>query len=343
MTTAFQPSPDAVDPQSVPTRTLFTGAQVPGIGIGTFGSDHITGQEVAAAVAGALRAGYRFVDCAACYGNEHLIGETLAGAIEAGLPREELFVVSKVWNDSHQPEQVLAACLQSLKDLRLDYLDCYLVHWPFPNYHEPFASPDARNPRSRPYVHAQYLRTWRAMENLVDRGLVRHIGTSNMTVTKLDLLLADARVRPAINEMELHPSFQQDELFHYCLEHAIQPVGFSPIGSPARPARDVAQGDVIDIRMPSVTRAAEARGIHPALVCLKWAVQRGQIPIPFSVNRDKYVANLRCVTEDPLSSEELAAIEADDRGIRLIKGQVFLWEGATSWEDLWDLDGTIPG
>lgn len=343
MTTTFTPAPDAVDPLAVPKRVLYTGAEVPGLGIGTFGSDRFSGEDIAQAVRGALRAGYRFVDCAACYLNEDLIGEVLEEAITGGLPREELFVVSKVWNDMHEPEDVVAACKKSLADLHLDYLDAYLVHWPFPNFHAPFAETDARSAESRPYLHEDFMRTWRAMETLVDEGLVRHIGTSNMTIPKLDLVLRDARIKPAINEMEQHPCFQQGELFQYCLDHAIQPVGFCPIGSPTRPDRDVADEDLTDIEQPVVVQIAAAHGVHPAIICLKWAVQRGQIPIPFSVMRDQYVSNLRCVTEDPLSPTEVVALRSVDRNSRLIKGQVFLWEGADSWLDIWDVDGTIPG
>lgn len=339
----FEPADDAVDPTTVPQRTLRTSATIPALGIGTFGSDRFSGEDVAAAVAGALRVGYRFVDCASVYLNEHLIGEVLAEAIAGGLPRDDVFVMSKVWNDQHAPRDVVAACKKSLADLKLDHLDGYLVHWPFRNYHRPFADGDERNPDSHPYVHEEFMETWGAMETLVDQGLVRHIGTSNVTVPKLDLVLRDARIAPSINEMELHPTFQQGELFQYCLDHAIQPIGFSPIGSPARPERDVTQDDLTDIEQPVVVAIAEAHGVHPAIVCLKWAVQRGQVPIPFSIHRDQYLSNLRAVTEDPLTAEELAALRGVDRNCRLIKGQVFLWEGARSWLDLWDVDGSIPG
>lgn len=343
MRMTFASAPDAVDPSAVPQRTLHTGATVPGLGIGTFGSDRFSGEDIATAVRGALAAGYRFVDCAACYGNEHLIGEVLAEAIGGGLPREHLFVVSKVWNDRHEPEALIASCKKSLADLKLDYLDAYLVHWPFPNFHAPFADTDARSADSRPYVHDDFMRTWRGMETLVDEGLVRHIGTSNMTIAKLDLVLRDARIKPAINEMEQHPCFQQGELFQYCVDHQIQPVGFCPIGSPSRPDRDQADEDLTDIAQPVVVQIAADHGVHPAIICLKWAVQRGQIPIPFSVRRSQYLANLKCATEDPLTVAEIAALRGVDRNNRLIKGQVFLWEGADSWLDLWDVDGTIPG
>lgn len=334
---------DAVDIAKVPMKTLNTGAKMPAVGIGTFGSDHVAMKDIAEAVRGALRVGYRFIDCAACYGNEDLIGEVLHEAIEGGLPREELFVMSKVWNDKHQPEDVIAACKQTLKDLQLDYLDCYLVHWPFPNFHPAGCDADSRSPDARPYIHEEFMRTWRAMEALVDMGLVRHIGTSNVTIPKLKLILRDARIQPSVNEMELHPCFQQGELFQFCVDHEIQPIGFCPIGSPHRPERDTTEDDLSDIEQPVVKKIAEAHGVHPAVICLKWAVARGQVPIPFSTKRPQYISNLKCATEDPLTFEEVEALKGVDRNCRLIKAPVFLWPGAKTWLDLWDVDGTIPG
>ncbi|MDR3703774.1 MAG: aldo/keto reductase, partial [Candidatus Sulfopaludibacter sp.] len=222
------PSPDAIDPNLVPKRTLYTGAVMPAIGLGTFGSDHVTGAEIAEAVKGAISVGYRHLDCASVYGNEDCIGAALGDLFTEGLKREELWIVSKLWNDKHAEADVIPSCRKSLADLRLDYLDMYLVHWPFPNFHPPGCSVDSRSPHARPYIHENFMKTWRQMEKLVDLGLVRHIGTSNMTIPKLELLLRDARIPPAINEMELHPHFQQPELFDYVRAHGIQPVGYCP-------------------------------------------------------------------------------------------------------------------
>ncbi|PRY11872.1 aldo/keto reductase [Kineococcus rhizosphaerae] len=328
------------DPARVPRRTLRTGATMPAIGLGTFGSDRYGPDEVAGAVSGALRAGYRLVDCAAVYGNEAQVGESLAGAFADGLDRDDVFVMTKVWNDAHEPADAVASVRRSLRDLRLDRLDAVFVHWPFPNHHPPKADTDARDPHARPYDHRAYLALWRALEGLVDEGVVGHLGTSNSTIPKLRLLLADARVPPSLHEMELHPSFQQEELFAFCREHGIQPVGYSPLGSPSRPERDRTPEDVVDTELPVVREIAAAHGIHPVLVCLKWAVQRGQVPIPFAVKQSQYEANLAAVVEDPLTPDEMEALRSAERGNRLIKGQVFLWPGAGSWHDLWDLDGT---
>lgn len=185
--------------------------------------------------------------------------------------REELFIASKVWNDMHGDGDVLIACARTLKDLKLDYLDMYYVHWPFPNYHAPGCDVDSRNPDARPFSVEEFMKTWRQMERLVDMGLTRHTGMSNMTIKKLEQVLPLCRIRPAV-------------------------------------------------------------------ICIKWAVQRGQTPIPFSTKEKNYTANLRCVTEDPLTEEEMDIISGLDRNNRLIKGQVFLWEGASGWEELWDMD-----
>jgi alcohol dehydrogenase (NADP+) len=183
--------------------------------------------------------------------------------------------------------------------------------------------------------------TWAKMEELVGLGLTRHIGTSNMTIPKLRLLLRDARVRPSVNEMELHPHFQQPELFAFLREHDIEAIGFCPIGSPGRPERDRTPGDSVDTADPVIVSIAQAHGLEPAPLCVKWAVQRGQSPIPFSTNPDHYRANLQAVLSDPLTAEEMRAVEGTDRACRLIKGQVFLWRESQSWEDLWDPDGVV--
>jgi len=328
-----------VDPAAVPRRRLYTGATMPAIGLGTFGSDHVTAEEVAGAVKGAAACGYRHFDCASVYGNEAEIGASFEAILHSGIDREDLWITSKLWNDKHGEEDVIASCRRSLADLRLDYLDLYLVHWPFPNFHPPGCDVSSRSPDARPYIHENYMKTWRKMEQLVDMGLVRHIGTSNMTIPKLELVLRDARIRPAVNEMELHPHFQQPELFQFVLDNGIQPVGYCPIGSPGRPERDRTPDDTTPTEDPVIVEIAQRHRIHPAVVCIKWAVQRGQTPIPFSTHH--YRANLEGVVADPLTSEEMREIAALDRNCRLIKGQVFLWKEGQTWEALWDIDGTI--
>jgi alcohol dehydrogenase (NADP+) len=338
---AFTIAVDGVDPCRVPQRTLYTGAKLPAIGLGTFGSDRFSGEEIAEAVKGAISVGYRHIDCASVYLNEHLIGPSLREAMQGGIKREELWITSKLWNDRHGEKDVIPSCEKSLRDLQLDYLDLYLVHWPFPNYHAPGVDVSSRDPHARPYIHEEYMATWRQMEKLVKMGLVRHIGTSNMSIPKLSLVLRDAEVKPACNEMELHPHFQQPEFFKFVVDNGLVPIGFSPIGSPTRPDRDKTPEDTVDIQDPVIVKIARRLNVHPAVVCVKWAVQRGQVPIPFSIHRHEYLSNLQCAVTEPLTDAEMAEIAGIDKNCRLIKGQVFLWEGARDWEDLWDLDGEI--
>ena len=336
-----QIQPASVDPAAIPQRKLYTGATMPAVGLGTFGSDHVTSAQVAEAVKGAAAVGYRHFDCASVYENEAEVGASLQEIIQGGVRREELWITSKLWNDKHGENDVIASCRQSLADLRLEYLDLYLVHWPFPNFHPPGCDVTSRSPDAKPYIHESYMKTWRRMEDLVDRGLVRHIGASNMTIPKLKLVLRDARIKPAVNEMELHPHFQQPQLFQFVVDNGIQPVGYCPIGSPGRPERDRTPEDTAPTEDPVIVTIARSHGVHPAVVCIKWAVQRGQVPIPFSVNPRNYLANLQAAAGDPLTEEEMRQIAAIDRNCRLVKGQVFLWKDGQTWESLWDIHGEI--
>src|SRR4051812_16818855 len=158
-------APPGVRPADVPKRLIHTGAAMPAIGLGTFGSDHATPVQVAEAVRGAIEAGYRHLDCASVYGNEREIGRVLAGLFAAGLGRDELWITSKLWNDKHAEADVVPSCRQSIADLQCGYLDSYLVHWPFPNFHPPGCSVESRSPDSRAYIHENFMRTWRQMES----------------------------------------------------------------------------------------------------------------------------------------------------------------------------------
>lgn len=338
---SFTPVEGVVNPSRVPFRTVYTGAKIPAVGLGTFGSDRFSGETIAEAVKDAIAVGYRHIDCAAVYDNEHLIGQALRQVFDSGLKREDLWITSKLWNDKHDEADVIPACRQSLKNLQVDYLDLYLIHWPFPNYHAPGVDVSSRDPHAQPYIHENYMKTWRQLEKLVEMGLARHIGTSNVTIPKLRRLLDDARIKPACSEMELHPHFQQPELFQYVIDNGIVPIGYSPIGSPNRPERDRTDADTSPTEDPVIVEIARCHNVHPAVVCIKWAVQRGQVPIPFSTRRRNYLSNLQAAVTDPLTDDEMAAIARIDRNCRLIKGQVFLWKDGQTWEDLWDVSGEI--
>jgi len=331
---------EVINQSVIPKKKLYTGEEIPCVGMGTFGSDRFTPDQVSAAVAGAIRCGYRLFDCAACYQNEDQIGEVFKAAFNEGVvERNELFIMTKVWNNMH--ERVEESCLKSIRDLQCEYVDMFFIHWPFPNYHAPGCDADSRNPESKPFSVQEFVNTYRQCEALHEKGLIRNIGISNMTIPKLESVLPLLKIKPAACEMELHPCFQQQELYDYLTAHDIQPVGFMPIGSPTRPERDMMPEDVADIQLPKMQAIAKAHGVHPAVIALKWAIGRGQIPIPFSVKEAEYVSNLKCTTEDPLTEEEMKTIAALERNNRLVKGQVFLWEHAKDWHDLWDEDGVI--
>lgn len=321
--------------KKTPYKTLYNGAKIPVIGMGTFGSDNYDAQTIAEAVKKAITMGYRHIDCASVYGNEKEIGNVIKELIDDGIvTREELWITSKVWNDKHN--EVAEACRQSLDDLNLEYLDLYLVHWPFPNHHPPHCDVNSRQEDAVPYIHENYMRTWAQMEKLLEFGMVKNIGTSNMTIPKMQLLLRDCKIKPVINQMEIHPHFQQVELFNFLIENEIGVTGFSPIGSPKRPERDRTPEDTVDIEDPVIVTIAERLQVHPAVVCIIWAVQRGQITIPFSVKEDKLYNNLKSIIEYKLTDNEMESIAQIDKGSRLIKGQVFLWKSAKSWRDIWD-------
>ncbi|MCH7905269.1 MAG: aldo/keto reductase [Armatimonadetes bacterium] len=328
-----------VDPSQVPTKKLANGDTIPTLGLGTFGSDNYTADQIAQAVYQAAQVGYRHLDCAEVYGNEGEIGESIAKLLREGIQRDDLWVTSKVWNDHHS--DVRSACENSLMNLHLDYLDSYLVHWPFPNFHPSGCDVDERNPDAKPYIHEQYMATWRQMEGIKEEGLVRHIGTSNMTVPKMRLLLRDCDVRPSINQLELHPYFQQQELFDFLIAEDILPIGFSPIGSPSRPERDRTPEDTHDTEDPVIVAIADRLNVHPAIICIMWAVQNGQATVPFSVKGHQFEATIDSVCAEPLTQEDMQAIAEIDKNCRLIKGQVFLWKENQPWRDLWDENGTI--
>lgn len=331
---------DPLDHKKVPYKILYNGTRIPVIGMGTFGSDNYDAETIAGAVKKGIRMGYRHIDCASVYGNEKEIGKAIKEVLDEGIvKREDLWITSKVWNDKH--DAVVEACRQTLEDLQLRYLDLYLVHWPFPNYHPPKCDVTSRQDNAVPYIHENYMKTWAQMESLVESGLVRSIGTSNMTIPKMKLLLRDCKIKPVLNEMEIHPHFQQPELYNFLKENGIEVIGFSPIGSPKRPERDRTPDDTVDIEDPVIVSIARRLNVHPAVVCLVWPVQRGQITIPFSVNEDKLYSNLKGVIECKLTAQEMEQISQIDKGSRLIKGQVFLWKTAKNWRDLWDLDGNI--
>ena len=182
---------------------------------------------------------------------------------------------------------------------------------------------------------------WRQMEKLVEMGLVKSIGMSNMNIPKIESVWQEMKIKPVVNECELHPHLRQDELIAYLKEKNVLPIAHTPLGSPHRPERDRTIEDTNCLQDPAILEIAQAHGIHPVSVVLKWAVQRGTLPVPFSISRSHILSNLRCCTEDLLTNAEMEKINNIGTQCRLIKGTVLLWEGAPDWHCLWDEQGEI--
>ncbi|MFD1017621.1 aldo/keto reductase [Thalassobacillus hwangdonensis] len=257
------------------TVTLHNGVHMPQFGLGVYKMED--GNETAQAVKNAIDLGYRHIDTASVYKNEEGVGQ---GIKDSGVPREEIFVTSKVWNDEQGYESTIEAFNNSLKRLDLEYLDLYLVHWPVPG---------------------KYKETWKALEQLYKDGKVKAIGVSNFLVHHLDDLLEDVEIKPMINQIELHPELAQTELRNYCAQHNIHVTAWSPL----------ARGKYFEA--PVLQSIAEKYGKTPAQVILRWDLQHGIITIPKSTNKDRQKQNAD-LFDFELTAEELARIDELDKG-----------------------------
>ncbi len=334
---------EPIDPSSVTQFELPDGTHMPQAAMGTFHSDNpdlIEGMEDV--IVEAIRLGYRHLDCATAYQNEEVVGRAIKRAIAEGLvKREELFVLSKLWNKHMSSEEVIPACEDSLRMLNIDYLDMYVVHWPWPNFHVPGASGDAHNDHAVPYIHEQFMEVWEKMTELKKSGRVKNIGTSNQTKKTMELLLRDTDDfnRPVYNQMELHPLFQQKELVQFFIKNQIVPSGYMSLGSPRRPGRDRFPEHQADMQHPVIQEISKETGMTPPAVCLAWAHQRENSFVGYvsMAERSEWIkSNLMAATKNALSKEQMIAIDGDgtdeNPGInannRLIWGQVFHWPEA---------------
>lgn len=262
------------------TTTLHNGVKMPWLGLGVFKVKD--GEEVVQSVKTALRHGYRSIDTAAVYKNESGVGQALK---EAGVPREELFITSKVWNSSQGYDETLSAFEASLERLGLDYLDLYLIHWPVP-------------------AQGKYVDTWKALEKLYQDGKIRAIGVSNFKESHLDNLIKQGEVVPMVNQVEFHPHLTQQSLRDYCKKHQIQLEAWSPLK----------QGELLDD--PTLKEIADKHDKSTAQVIIRWDLQSGVVTIPKSVKEHRIVANAD-VFDFELSAEEMTAIDALNRDERV--------------------------
>ncbi len=308
------------------TYTLAKTTQIPALGLGTWKSSR---GQVAAAVREALRIGYRHIDCAAVYGNEAEVGQALGGCARA-----DLWLTSKLWNDAHSPETVRPALEKTLRDLRQDYLDLYLIHWPI-HFREGVVF--ARGPEDMLPPEAIALdATWQALEECVHAGLTRHIGVSNFTMAKLRSLLEQADIAPVMNQIELHPYLQQKEMLAFCRDKGLLLTAYSPLGSQDRPKMMKKSDEPILLDNEVIIDTARKHRASAAQILIAWALARGTVVIPKSVRPERLRENFKA-QELQLDREDMERIAGLERGWRYVAGDGFCSAGSPytlSW--LWN-------
>ncbi len=307
------------------------GSQIPQLGLGTWKSQP---GEVYQAIIDAVTAGYRHIDCAAVYGNEAEIGDALRFLLNEGkVKRDELFITSKLWNDSHQPESAQKAIKKTLSDLKLEYLDLYLIHWPISikaSAGFPFSGEDFISPEELPFTE-----TWKAMEEMKKNGLARHIGVSNFSIPNLSKLIRNAELMPEMNQVEMHPFLAQKELFHFCRDHDILVTGYSPLGSSDRSAGMKAEDEPSLLQNPVVTEVANEVDCSPAQVLIAWAIQRGTAVIPKSTNKGRIIENFQAQFI-ALNEMHMNKLNGLDGTYRFVNGKFWTPEGSPyTLEYLW--------
>ncbi|GAB6193692.1 aldo/keto reductase [Desulfocastanea catecholica] len=304
---------------------------LPALGLGTWKSSN---GEAGRAVAEALEIGYRHIDCASIYQNQKEIGTALAGALTIGqVKREELWITSKLWNNAHAHKHVQPALERTLKDLQLDYLDLYLIHWPvhfqqnivFPKRPEEYLAPEA----------IPLMETWQAMEKMVKKGLCRYIGVCNFNLSRLIDLKGQAHIQPVMNQIELHPYLQQVKMLEYCKKNQVLLTAYSPLGSGDRPAAMKKADEPSLLDHPVILEIAAKRQITPGQVLLVWGLSRGTAVIPKSVNPERLRENFLAADLE-LEAGDLAAINALESGYRFVDGAFFATPGSPyTVADLW--------
>lgn len=291
---------------------------MPIIGLGTWKA---TGEEVKEAVKNALEIGYRHIDTAAIYSNEEAIGAALNEIFESRkITRDEIFITSKLWNDAHHPENVISALEKSLKKLKLNYLDLYLIHWPVAfkaGVPMPESASDYVSLAELPLIE-----TWKKMEEAKERGLTKHIGVSNFSLKKLENLIEKAKYKPEVNQVELHPLLQQNNLYQFCKGHDIHLTAYSPLGSGDRSEQMKAANEPNLFDIPEIKEIADRHNIHPAQVLIGWHANRNVSVIPKSVTPKNMESNLKAVALQ-FSESDMNTIAQLDKNYRFINGKFF--------------------
>lgn len=309
---------------------LNNGALMPSIALGTWKSKK---GEVGKAVKLALQFGYTHLDCAHIYQNEDEIGETLTEVFKEGkVKREDVFVTSKLWCDSHAPEDVLPACQTTLKNLQLKYLDLYLIHIPL-SFKKDVLFPHCVADGIIGYSPERVAKTWQAMEQLVEQGLCKAIGISNFTIKKTKSLLETAKIVPACNQVELHPYLPQPELLQFSKSKGIVVTAYSPLGSPDRPASNK-EADPIVLNNPLLQKIADKHNTTIALVALAWGIKRGTPVLPKAVSENHIKENLEAMNVQ-LDEDDMKAIENIGIRHRYLK-QTWMYKPEEVPDNYWD-------
>ncbi|SIO61654.1 D-xylose reductase [Singulisphaera sp. GP187] len=310
------------------TTTLNSGDAMPLIGLGLW---KIERADASQSVREALRHGYRHLDSACDYGNEAEVGNGIREALaEGSCRREELWVTSKLWNTYHAKEHVRLAAERSLRDLGLDVLDLYMIHFPIAMEYVPFdrnyppgwITDPAHPERGMKLAKVPHHEVWAAMEDLVQAGLVRNIGICNYNTALLRDLLSYAKIRPAVLQVELHPYLTQEKLLRFCREEGIAVTGFSPLGAPSYVPLGAATLDESVMEQQVVRDVAQRHGKTPAQVVLRWGVQRGTAIVPKTSKPERMVEN-RSIFDFALTDDEMRSISALNRNRRFNDPGVF--------------------
>ncbi|MGJ8632426.1 MAG: aldo/keto reductase [Luteolibacter sp.] len=313
---------------NTPSTTLKNGDQIPALGLGTWKAEP---GEVREAVLSAINAGYRHFDCAAIYGNEKEIGQAFTEAFSSGkISRQDIWVTSKLWNDSHKPHEILPAITKTLSDLCLDYLDLYLIHWPvalrngteFPESDNDFL----------PLEEIPLAKTWKGMEELLEKNLTRHIGVSNYNAARIEQLMTTANHPPEFNQIEAHPFLTQKSLIEACQKHGIIVTAYAPLGSGKEKSTDTP-----DIFTTEVLKEiAVTHSTTPAAISLAWAVNRGTVPIPKSINTARQKENLQAASIQ-LTESEIKQIDTLNLDHRFYTGAVWITPGSPyTYDSIWN-------
>ena len=313
------------------TLKFKNGDQMPALGLGTWKSEP---GEVKKAVLTAIKEGYRQIDCAPIYNNEKEVGEALNEAFEQGLvKREEMWITSKLWNNSHKQEQVIPALKNTLEDLQLDYLDLYLIHWPvafksgvsFPENAKDFLSLE----------QVSLTETWRVMQKTLEQNLAKHIGVSNFKKDKIQQLIDDSDFVPEMNQVEMHPLLQQKELVEFCHQRNIHLTAYSPLGSGDRSEKMKQDNEPTLLKNEVINEIAKKHEVTPAQVLISWQLNRNVAVIPKSTNSDRIKENFQSASIK-LDEGDMEKINGIDYQFRFIDGSFWETGGEEySQEALW--------